>query len=395
MTTASEEKIIGIINSGGDCAGINTVIAAAVIAGSRQGYRFYGFELGWEGLIDRKFKEITLEDAGRIQNLGGTVLHTTNRGRFAAKVGKGETQYIDPDVLQACKDSMQALGIDGLLVIGGDGTLSGAMQLAQTGVKIIGIPKSIDNDLYATDHTFGFATAVEVGVDAIDKIQTTAFSHNRIFLVECMGRNAGWLSLYAGVAAGADAILLPEFPTSIEDIVAFLRHRRDSHRNSTIIVVSEAFEIDGEPVTMGNAATNEVIFAGITAELTRRIEELAPNEFEMRNVVLGHTQRGGSPCAEDRILSKRFGTRAIDAYARGLDGHMVALQNGKIVDVRIEDAVNQLKLVTTDNMVYEAARQTGIFLGDLEDYMATVHPEEMNGLPYDTNSAERQDRPGL
>ena len=376
MTTASEGKIIGIINSGGDCAGINTVIAAAVIAGARQGYRFYGFELGWEGLIDRKYIEITLEEAVRIQNLGGTVLHTTNRGRFAAKVGKGEVKYIDPDVLQACKDSMEALGVDGLLVIGGDGTLSGALQLAQIGVKIIGIPKSIDNDLYATDHTFGFSTAVQVGVDAIDKIQTTAFSHNRIFLVECMGRNAGWLSLYAGLAAGADAILLPEFPTSVEEIVRFLRHRRDNHRNSTIIVVSEAFEIDGKPVTMGNSATNEIIFAGISAELTRRIEQMAPNEFEMRNVVLGHTQRGGSPCAEDRILSKRFGTRAIEAYTQGKFGHMVALQGGKIVDVKIEDAVNQLKLVTREDRVFEAARQTNIFLGDFDDYLSVSHPDD-------------------
>lgn len=381
MTTQANGKTIGIVNSGGDCAGINTVIASAVIAGSRLGYNFVGFELGWEGLIDRKYMTIGVEEAGRIQNLGGTVLHTTNRGRFAAKVGQGEKKVIDPDILRACKDSLEALDVDGLLVIGGDGTLSGALQLADTGVNMVGIPKSIDNDLYATDHTFGFATAVEIAVDAIDKIQTTAFSHNRIFLVECMGRNAGWLSLYAGLAAGADAILLPEFPTSMEDIVAFLRHRRDNHRNSTIIVVSEAFEINGRPVVHGNATTNEVIFAGISNELTRRVEKIAPNEFEMRNVVLGHTQRGGPPCAADRILSKRFGTRAIEAYHNGLFGHMVALQNDKIVPVRIEDAVNQLKLVTKQDKIYEAARQTGIFLGDLDDYKECAVPGNMSGMP--------------
>lgn len=368
-------KLIGIINSGGDCAGINTVIASAVTSGVRMGYRFIGFERGWEGLIDRKFVELDIEEAGRIQNLGGTVLHTTNRGRFAAKVGQNETQQIDPDVLQACQDSIDALGVDGLLVIGGDGTLSGALQLAEFGdTKIVGIPKSIDNDLYATDHTFGFATAVQVAVDAIDKIQTTAFSHNRIFFVECMGRNAGWLSLYAGLASGADAILLPEFPTSLEDVVAFLRHRRDNHRHSTIVVVSEAFEIEGKAVTMGGASTNEVIFSGITNELIRRIEVLAPNEFEMRNVVLGHTQRGGSPCAEDRILSKRFGTRAMEAYHNGLYGHMVALQGDKIRPVPIKTAVDQLKLVTEDNKIYRAAQQTGIFLGDLQDYRDWAAP---------------------
>lgn len=375
MTSTSNGKTIGIINSGGDCAGINAVISSAVIAGIRAGYRFIGFERGWEGLIDRKYIELGHKEAVHIQNLGGTVLRTTNRGRFAAKVGQGETQQIAPEVLQACIDSIEALDVDGLLVIGGDGTLSGAMQLAERGVKLVGIPKSIDNDLFATDLTFGFMTAVQVAVDAIDRIQTTAFSHNRIFMVECMGRNAGWLSLYAGLASGADAILLPEFPATMDDIVAFLRHRRDNHRDSTVIVVSEAFEIDGKAVTRGSAATNEVIFSGITEELVRQVEALAPDEFELRNVVLGHTQRGGSPCAEDRILSKRFGTRAIESYQQGLFGHMVAMQNDTIVNVPIEDAVDQLKLVTADNKIYQTARQTGIFMGDLDDYMETAHPE--------------------
>lgn len=375
MAKTSDGKTIGIINSGGDCAGINTVIASSVLAGIRAGYKFVGFELGWEGLIDRKFIELGHEEAIHIQNLGGTVLHTTNRGRFAAKVGEGETRQIDPEILQACKDTIDALDIDGLLVIGGDGTLSGALQLADYGVKMVGIPKSIDNDLYCTDLTFGFSTAVQVAVEAIDRIQTTAFSHNRIFLVECMGRNAGWLSLYAGLASGSDAILLPEFPTTMEDIVAFLRHRREHHRNSTVIVVSEAFEVDGRSVTQGGSATNEVIFAGVTGEVIRQIETLAPREFEMRNVVLGHTQRGGTPSSEDRILSKRFGTRAIEAYHNGLHGYMVALQNGKIVTVPIRDAVDQLKLVTREDRIFQAARQTGIFLGDLDDYMEAAHPE--------------------
>lgn len=383
MNSTTTGKTIGIVNSGGDCAGINTVIASAVVAGCRMGYEFVGFELGWEGLIDRKYRPLNIEVAGQIQNLGGTVLHTTNRGRFAAKVGQNQTNQIDPSILDACQQSIEDLGIDGLLVIGGDGTLSGALQLAERGVNIVGIPKSIDNDLYATDHTFGFASAVQVAVDAIDRIQTTAFSHNRIFLVECMGRNAGWLSLYAGLAAGADAILLPEFPTSLDDIVEFLRYRRDRHRNSTIIVVSEAFEIEGKAVTQGASLTNEVIFAGISNELIRRLEDMAPHEFEMRNVVLGHTQRGGSPCAEDRILSKRFGTHAMEAYHQGHFGHMVALQDAHIRPVPIKDAVNQLKLVTKQNNIYEAARRTGIFLGDLEDYLSIAVADDMTNIPYD------------
>ncbi|HLU34524.1 MAG TPA: ATP-dependent 6-phosphofructokinase [Thermomicrobiales bacterium] len=363
-STTSGKRKIGIINSGGDCAGINTVIASVVIAGSQMGYEFYGFELGWEGLLDRKYRQLTVKDAHAIAHLGGTILHTTNRGRFAAKVGTGQTVGIDPEILAQCKESMEALGVEGLIVIGGDGTLSGALQLAQTDVNIVGIPKSIDNDLNATDRTFGFATAVQVAVDAVDKIKTTAFSHNRIFFVECMGRNAGWLSLYTGVASGADAILLPEFPTSPESIVEFLRERRDHHRQSTIVVVSEAFELDGQLVTLGNDYTNEVIFSGISNQLIRRIEKIAPNEFEMRNVVLGHTQRGGSPIADDRILSTRFGTRAIQAYDEGQFGHMVSLQNDRIVTVKLEDAVNQLKLVTKDNVLFQAACKMGIFFGD-------------------------------
>lgn len=362
--TTSDRKIIGIINSGGDCAGINTVIASVVITGSQMGYDFYGFELGWEGLLDRKYRKLTIDDAHAIAHLGGTILHTTNRGRFAAKVGTGETVGIDPGILAECKESMEELGVEGLIVIGGDGTLSGALQLAETGVNIVGIPKSIDNDLSATDRTFGFSTAVQVAVDAVDKIKTTAFSHNRIFFVESMGRNAGWLSLYTGLASGADAILLPEFPTSPESIVEFLRERRGRHRNSTIVVVSEAFKLDGEVVTRGNDYTNEVIFAGISDQLIRRIERIAPNEFEMRNVVLGHTQRGGSPIADDRILSTRFGTRAMEAYQQGKYGHMVALQRDRIVTVELEDAVNQLKLVTPEDMIYQAAVQMGIFFGE-------------------------------
>ncbi len=364
----SSTRTIGIINSGGDCAGINTVIASVVTAGTQLGYRFYGFELGWEGLLDRKFRELTLEDAAEIAHLGGTILHTTNRGRFAAKRGMGETVGIDPEVLAECKRAMEELGVEGLIVIGGDGTLSGALQLAETGVNIVGIPKSIDNDLSATDRTFGFSTAVQVAVDAVDKIKTTAFSHNRTFFVECMGRNAGWLALYTGVASGSAGILLPEFPTTPDSIVEFLRERRDRHRMATIIIVSEAFQLDGEVVTRGNEYTNEVIFAGISDRLIRRIEDIAPNEFEMRNVVLGHTQRGGSPIADDRILSTRFGTRAMEAYENGMFGHMVALQNDRIVTVHLEDAVNQLKLVTRDDMIFQSAMQMGTFFGEQVPY---------------------------
>lgn len=355
-------KKIGILNSGGDCAGLNAVISSIVKTGRPLGYEFIGFEKGWEGLLDPvTYIELTPARIRGISHLGGTILRTANKGRFAGKVGSGDMSKIDPDILAMAKRNADDLGLDGLIVIGGDGTLSAATQLADFGLRLVGVPKTIDNDLGATDKTFGFSTAVQVAVDALDKIHTTATSHDRVFFVECMGRHAGWISLFAGLAASANAILLPEFDIDLNDFVDYLRKRHSSH-SSTIVVVAEGIKLNNNVSTKQGTSASEIILGGASEQLMHAIEEGAPGEFEMRNVVLGHTQRGGSPMSQDRILAKRYGVEAMLAYDRGETGVMVATRNNQMITVPISEAVGSLKLVTPCTYEYEAAKKLGIYL---------------------------------
>lgn len=356
-------KKIGILNSGGDCAGLNAVISSIVKTGIPMGYEFVGFERGWEGLLDPiSCIDLNLEKVRGISHLGGTILRTSNKGRFAGKVGSGDVSKIDPVILTMAKHNADKLGLDGLIVIGGDGTLSAAVQLADRGLKLVGVPKTIDNDLGATDRTFGFSTAVQVAVDALDKIHTTATSHNRVFFVECMGRHAGWISLFAGLAASANAILLPEFDVDLTDLIDFLRHRQETH-NSAIVVVAEGMKIAGKDISLKRgSSTSEIRLGGASEELMRIIEDVAPDEFEMRHIVLGHTQRGGSPSSSDRILAKRYGVEAMLAYDQGKTNAMVALRNGNMIAVPIAEAIDSLKLVTRDTVEYITAKRLGIYL---------------------------------
>jgi len=357
-------KKIGIINSGGDCAGLNAVISSLVKTGLPLGYTFFGFERGWEGLLDPMNYRILDREAIRgISHLGGTILHTVNRGRFAGKVGSGDMSKIDPDILRMAKHNANKLGLDGFIIIGGDGTLSAALQLSDFGLGIIGVPKTIDNDLGATDKTFGFSTAVQIAVDALDKVHTTATSHDRTFFVECMGRHAGWISLYAGLASSANAILLPEFDFDMDNFLDHLRSRREAGKLSNIVVVAEGLKLGGKGFShKGYALSSENVFGGVSEQLMKAIERTAPAEFEMRNVVLGHTQRGGTPNSQDRILAKRYGVEAMQAYDRGDFGHMIASRNNKMVTVPIAEAVRSLKLVTTDNYEYRTAKTLGIYM---------------------------------
>ena len=353
-------KTIGVIISGGDCGGLNAVVSGIVKVGVRLGYEFVGFERGWEGILDRKYRVLDTSTVKGISHLGGTILHTTNHGRFAAKTGEGNAARIDPDILQQTRDNLEAMKIDGLIVIGGDGTLSGALQLAELGVKIVGVPKSIDNDLSATDKTFGFSTAVQIATEALDKIHTTATSHERVFFVECMGRHAGWISLYAGLAGSANAILLPEFNVNMDALVSYLKHRQESQKRSAVVVVAEGIKLPGR--VFEEAGHVEVRLAGVSEILMGAIEKMEPGRFEMRHVVLGHTQRGGTPNAQDRILSKRYGVGAIEAYHENKFGHMIRVRDGHIETVPLVDAVSQLKLVTLDNDEYNTAKKIGIYL---------------------------------
>jgi len=352
---------LGILNSGGDCAGLNAVIASAVTAGIGLGYEFLGFEKGWEGLLNpMKYRHLGPEQVAGISYLGGTILGTVNKGRFGAKAGEGDRRKIDPAMLLEAKTNLEALGCDGLIVIGGDGTLSGAAQLAETGVRIVGVPKTIDNDLGSTDRTFGFSTAAQVVVDALDRIHTTASSHGRVILVETMGRHTGWIALRAGLAGGADAILLPEFAFKIEDFVGFLRARYPVH-GSSVIAVAEGAKLKESTVSRP-AGSGEVRLGGVVYRIMEEIERLAPNEFELRAIVLGHIQRGGTPNSADRALSKSYGVAAVNAYHNGKFGHMVAYHNLKMVTVPIKTATGVLKRVSADALEYQTARQLGVFL---------------------------------
>lgn len=355
-------KKIGIINSGGDCAGLNAVISSIVKTGSDLGYEFVGFYRGWEGLLDPvDYKVLTRDSVRGISHLGGTILRTTNKGRFAGKIGAGDVYRIDAEILETAKRNAGKIGIEGLIVIGGDGTLSAAVQLQELGLRIVGVPKTIDNDLGATDKTFGFSTAVQVAVEALDKIHTTATAHDRIFLVECMGRHAGWISLYAGLAGSANAVLLPEFELNVDDFISYLRTRSNAGRGSAVVVVAEGINISNRQGEDTRRASEHSL-AGASQLLMEEIEVRAPDTFEMRNVILGHTQRGGSPNAQDRILAKKYGVEAMLAYDRGDDNAMVAIKNGQVTTVPIHEAIDTLKLVEKDTPEYILTGKIGMYV---------------------------------
>jgi ATP-dependent phosphofructokinase / diphosphate-dependent phosphofructokinase len=358
----NRKRRIGILSGGGDCPGTNAVIASVVKVGAVMNYELVGFERGLEGLLNpMAYSTLTVDSVKGISYLGGTILKTSNRGRFAGKVGDGDKAVIDPEVLQEAKNNLDSLQIEGLIVIGGDGTLSAAAQLADYGVNIIGIPKTIDNDLGYTDVTFGFSTAVDIVVDALDKVHTTATSHERTFIVECMGRSAGWITLAAGLAGGANAILLPEFEYSVDDLIDFMRRRLQNHSRSTVIVIAEGAKVDGHAI-YSTGEQREVRYSGVSEVLMNAIAHRAPQEFDMRNVILGHTQRGGQPNAADRTLSKRYGVAAIEAYEAGRFGEMVCLVDNVMTTCPIRDATSKVKRVTEDAYECYVAQRLGIFL---------------------------------
>lgn len=367
MPKSSPVKRVGILTGGGDCAGLNGVISSVVRAGVPMGYEIVGIVKGWEGILDPPvLKPLSLKDVRGISHLGGTIIRTTNRGRFAAKTGpEGGESKLPSEILHMVERNMKANKIDALIVIGGDGTLTGAQQLMdETGVRVVGVPKTIDNDLRGTDRTFGFSTAVDIVSEAIDRIHTTATSHDRVMFVETMGRHAGWIALYGGVAGNADAILLPEFPFDPKGVVEFLRQRERNAHEGALVVVAEGARIGGKLSTVKtDAAAGEAKLGGIADKLMATVEALAPGEFEMRSVVLGHTQRGGSPNADDRILARAYGVAAMEAVHNGEFGTMVSFRKGVMTTIPIKQAVGELHRVSADDPVYKAAQKIGIYLG--------------------------------
>jgi 6-phosphofructokinase 1 len=355
-------KKVGILNSGGDCSGLNAVIASVVKTGSDLGYSFVGFEKGWEGILSpMMYRPLTRADVRGISYLGGTILGTVNKGRFGAKAGEGDSRQIPEAILQEAKANLQAIGVDGLIVIGGDGTLAGAKQLSDFGVRIVGVPKTIDNDLMATDRTFGFSTAAQVVVDALDRIHTTASSHGRVILVETMGRNTGWIALRAGLAGGAHAILLPEFEFDLGKLVDYLRSRQ-AEGKASVVVVAEGAKVGGAGVSEYMTSEQEVHLGGVSGYLMRQIEKIGPGEFEMRNTVLGHVQRGGTPNSADRVIAKAYGCEAIKAYHQGEFGKVVVYNHQHMGLEPLEKCVGSLKRVTRDTMEYVTAHDLGIFM---------------------------------
>ncbi len=362
-----EIRKIGILTGGGDAPGLNAVIRA-VTKGAilHHKVRVVGILDGFSGLVENHNRELSLTDVRGILPRGGTILGTTNRGnpfKYVEKLKDGTERIVDASGL--AKENFERLGLDALIVIGGDGTLSiGHSLMEQHGIPVVGVPKTIDNDLQATDRTFGFATAVEVATEALDRLHTTAESHHRIMLLEVMGRDAGWIALHCGMAGGADVILIPEIPFNLEPVVSKVWARQNRGSAFSIIVVAEgAKERGGEQVYAAvDPTTGWKRLGGVSYALAPRLQEKTGHE--VRVTVLGHIQRGGTPSAEDRILATRFGSAALELAMKGRFGQMVALRGDAVVPVPIEEAINKLKRVDPDGGDVRAARCLGIVFGD-------------------------------
>ena len=356
---------IGIVTGGGDCPGLNTVIRAVAKAATMRGWETLGIIGGFDGLLEpRQFRVLDYKALDGLLTRGGTILGTANRGQFSAKVGHGENRQLAKELLDQTKAGMDALEISALVSIGGDGSLTIAQQMHEHGIPIIGVPKTIDNDLEGTVLTFGFDSAVACATDALDRLHTTAESHNRVMVLEVMGRYAGWIALYAGIAGGADAILIPEIPFSYDSICAKISEREAKGKHFTLVIVAEgAREKDGGFVTSGaQEANREARLGGIglvvAGELSRRSGK------ESRCCVLGHLQRGGSPTTFDRVLCSMFGAMAVELIVAGDYGKMVAYTGKTIGSVKISEAVGRLKTVPVAGTMARTARALGITLGD-------------------------------
>ncbi len=335
---------VGILTGGGDCPGLNAVIRAVVRKGEgHYGHNIVGFRYGWRGVMESQSVDLTVDSTRGILHRGGTILGTSRTNPYKTEGGAAQAL-----------DSLKRDRISALIAIGGDDTLGVAAKLAAEGVSVVGVPKTIDNDLSATDVTFGFDTAVQVATDAIDRLHTTAESHDRVMVVEVMGRHAGWIATYAGMAGGADVILVPEQPFDIEEVCNHIRHRHQRGAGFSIVVVAEgAMPTEGTMVVSSGEVDQfgHVRLGGISNTLQAEIE--SRTGFDTRVTILGHVQRGGTPTAYDRVLATRFGIEAITAAHEGDFGTMVALSGPDIVRVPITDAVKELK--TLDPRIYEVA----------------------------------------
>ena len=359
----SSVKRIGVLTGGGDAPGLNAVIRAVVKAAHNNGIEVIGLEDSFDGLLDRsRTRQLTPKDVTGILRLGGTILGTSNRGNpfeYPVETADGKVDYSDKVI-----ETFEEMGLDALVVIGGDGTLEIAHQFYLKGIPVVGVPKTIDNDIWGTTSCFGFDTAVSFAADAIDRLHTTAEAHRRIMVVEVMGRYAGWIALHAGVAGGADVILIPEIAYDLDKIVERLRERESFGARFSIVVVAEGAKPVGGQVTLLETAKAGHVerLGGIGVLVAEALQQRTGKES--RHVVLGHLQRGGAPTAFDRVLATRFGGKAVELIMRGVFGRMVANNPPDIVPIPLSDVVGKTKTVPLDYDLLRTARALGVALGD-------------------------------
>jgi ATP-dependent phosphofructokinase / diphosphate-dependent phosphofructokinase len=354
---------IGVLTSGGDCPGLNAVLRGVVLAATKLGWEVLGFRDGFEGLLPPgDYVTLDRKSTEGIMALGGTIIGTTNRGHFIAKVGAGDRAIVAAEVIGRAKQVLEELHMKALIIVGGDGSMTTALQLQEAGVNCIGVPKTIDNDIEATAMTFGFDSAVAMVMDACDRLHTTATSHKRVMVVEAMGRHAGWIALHGGIAGGADIILIPEIPFDYDKIADAIKKRDAAGNLGTLVVVAEgARPKDGQQIKRETKA-GEFRLGGIGEVVAREIAERTGKET--RCCVLGHLQRGGAPTTLDRILGTRFGVKAVQLANEGHFGSMVSYQSYQVRHVPIADAVNRLRLVPPNGEMVQTARDVEISFGD-------------------------------
>jgi phosphofructokinase-like protein len=357
---------IGILTAGGDCPGLNAVIrVVAKTALKKYGLEVMGIEDGFLGLIQNRMRPLDNESVSNIVSLGGTILGTNNKiapRRYPMKIN-GSIEF--RDVTDRCLEYIAENNLDALVVIGGDGSMSIASDFVRMGINCIGVPKTIDNDLYGTDVTFGFATAVFVATEALDRIHTTAASHHRVMIVEVMGRNAGWIALHAGIASGSDIILLPEIPFDIDIICDFVKDRSKRGKRFSIICVSEGARYKGGEQVVNRidpTSPDPIRLGGIGQKVADDIE--SKTNIETRTITLGHIQRGGTPVPADRVLATEFGNKAIEILMEGERSRLVVMQGRTVTHIPLEEAENKQRLVPLDSPLIQAGRNIGTCFGD-------------------------------
>ena len=365
-----EQKIkkIALLTGGGDCPGLNAVIRAVTkTAILNYGMEVIGYKFGYRGLYNNDFVPLTLDSVSGILHRGGTILYSSNKDNLFDYSVEEDGIIVKKDVSDVGVENLKKEGVDVLIVIGGDGTLTSARDFARKGVKVIGVPKTIDNDLASTDVTFGFNTAIDVATEALDRLHTTAESHHRVMICEVMGRGAGWIALESGIAGAADIILLPEIPYDINKIVDKIKSREEEGRRFSIIAVAEgAKPKDGEVVIakIVKDSPDPIRLGGIGNKLALDLEKLLPDK-EIRCTVLGHIQRGGNTSTYDRILSTRYGVGAVELINEGKFGEMICLKGGVMSSDSLENVIGQKsKLVDVNGDLVKVARKIGISFAD-------------------------------